>query len=78
MHTHVSHASSVNNSGKADEQSGGIFDSLQDTLLNAFAKVRKPDERFESMRERLERLEEGLSSTERVVLRTRAKHGGEL
>ena len=78
MHSHISHSSSHNQGGSAaDAQSGGLLDSLSDTLLNAFSRVRKPDEKFEGMRERLERLEEGLGGTERVILRSRARHGGE-
>lgn len=78
MHSHISHSSALSQGGpNVDAQSGGIFDSLSETLLNAFSRVRKPDEKFEGMRERLERLEEGLGGTERVILRSRARHGGE-
>jgi hypothetical protein len=78
MHSHVSHSTSQAQGGSAAEaQGGGLLDSLSDTLLNAFSRVRKPDEKFEGMRERLERLEEGLGGTERVILRSRARHGGE-
>lgn len=78
MHSHVSHSTSLSQGGSAaDAQGGGLLDSLSDTLLNAFSRVRKPDEKFEGMRERLERLEEGLGGTERVILRSRARHGGE-
>lgn len=77
MHSHISHTSALNNGSGSVEQSGGLIDSLQETLLNAFSRVRKPDEKFEGMRERLERLEEGLSGTERVISKARARHGGE-
>lgn len=77
MHSHISHSSNLSQTGNGDTQSGGILDSLSDTLLNAFSRVRKPDEKYEAMRERLERLEEGLGNTERVVQRTRSRHGGE-
>ncbi|KAK0543357.1 intercellular trafficking and secretion [Tilletia horrida] len=53
--------------------SGGILDSISDTLLNSFAKVRKPDERFLEMREGLDRFEEALTNTERVMVRQRTR-----
>lgn len=77
MHSHISHSSSLSQGSSAVDVQGGLLDSLSDTLLNAFSRVRKPDEKFEGMRERLERLEEGLGGTERVILRSRARHGGE-
>lgn len=77
MHSHISHSSSLSQGSSAVDAQGGLLDSLSDTLLNAFSRVRKPDEKFEGMRERLERLEEGLGGTERVILRSRARHGGE-
>ncbi|CEH18670.1 Membrane coat complex Retromer, subunit VPS5/SNX1, Sorting nexins, and related PX domain-containing proteins [Ceraceosorus bombacis] len=80
MHTHVSstHGRQSNEnhySGPGGGQPGGLLDGLTDTLLNAFTKVRKPDEKYEAMKDKLERLEEGLASTERVVTRARARHG---
>lgn len=77
MHSHISHTSALTHGSGSVEPSGGFLDSLSDTLLNAFSRVRKPDEKFEGMRERLERLEDGLGNTERVVQRTRSRHGGE-
>ena len=81
MHSHVSasnaNASADGHSGPGGSAPGGLLDGLTDTLLNAFSKVRKPDEKFEAMKEKLEKLEEGLGSTERVVMRARARHGGE-
>ncbi|KAE8216838.1 hypothetical protein CF327_g35 [Tilletia walkeri] len=67
MHVHASKVSSE--VGAA----GGILDSISDTLLNSFAKVRKPDERFLEMREGLDRFEEAMASTERVMLRKRTR-----
>ncbi|PWN98814.1 hypothetical protein FA09DRAFT_317585 [Tilletiopsis washingtonensis] len=79
MHSHVSasnaNASADGHSGPGGSAPGGLLDGLTDTLLNAFSKVRKPDEKFEAMKEKLEKLEEGLGSTERVVMRARARHG---
>lgn len=86
MHMHTSSAASGSGSGNnaghisgIDEGSRapqGLLDSLSDTLLNAFSKVRKPDERFESMKDRLERLDEGLAGVERVVNRGRVRWTG--
>lgn len=75
MHSHTSHSSNLVH-GNGEASNGGILDSLTDTFLTAFSRVRKPDEKFEAMRERLERLEEGLGNTERVIQRTRSRHGG--
>lgn len=85
MHMHTSSAASGSGSGlghisgidEGPRAPQGILDSLSDTLLNAFSKVRKPDERFESMKERLERLDEGLAGVERVVNRGRVRWTGE-
>lgn len=55
----------------------GILDTLSDTFLNAFSKVRKPDEKFEVMKDRLEKFEEGLSGVERVISRGRVRWTGE-
>ncbi|KAJ7897054.1 nexin sorting protein [Mycena olivaceomarginata] len=59
------------------EPSPGIIDNISDTLLNAFARVRKPDERFLSMREGVDQFEEGLVISERLWtrLRTRSSDG---
>ncbi|KAI8390057.1 hypothetical protein BD560DRAFT_379787 [Blakeslea trispora] len=49
--------------------SSSLLDSISDTLVNAFAKLRKPDERFESMKEDIHRLEENLNTVERLYMR---------
>ncbi|CAD6912020.1 unnamed protein product [Tilletia controversa] len=67
MHVHASKVSSEVG------PTGGILDSISDTLLNSFAKVRKPDERFLEMREGLDRFEEAMANTERVTLRKRTR-----
>ncbi|TFK56673.1 hypothetical protein OE88DRAFT_1689809 [Heliocybe sulcata] len=64
MHQHIAHP-------PVPETSAGIIDSLSDTLLNAFSRVRKPDERFLAMRERVDKFEEGLNATERMWTRIR-------
>ena len=70
MHQHVAHP-------PGPEQNNGLIDNLSDTLLNAFSKVRKPDERFLSMRESVDKFEEGLNVTERLWNRIRSRSSGE-
>ncbi|KAJ7246325.1 nexin sorting protein [Mycena haematopus] len=66
MHQHTAHPPGL-------EASPGIIDNISDTLLNAFARVRKPDERFLSMREGVDRFEEGLVIPERLWSRLRTR-----
>jgi sorting nexin-4 len=54
----------------------GILDNISDTLLNAFTRVRKPDERFLSMREDVDKFEEGLVLAERLFGRIRGRTSG--
>ena len=67
-HTQISHPSDP-------DPPAGLLDNLSDTLLNAFAKLRKPDERFVEMRTHLDQFEEGLSSIERLGARSRTRLG---
>ncbi|TFK36948.1 lipid binding protein [Crucibulum laeve] len=66
MHQHIAHP-------PGPEPSPGIIDNISDTLLNAFARVRKPDERFLAMRENVDKFEEGLVLTERLYNRVRGR-----
>jgi sorting nexin-4 len=70
MHQHVAHP-------PGPESSTGIFENISDTLLNAFSRVRKPDERFLSMREGVDKFEDGLGSAERLMGRVRSRSNGE-
>ena len=70
MHQHVAHPPNP-------EQNNGLMDNISDTLLNAFSKVRKPDERFLEMRENVERFEERLNVSERLWSRIRSRTNGE-
>jgi hypothetical protein len=54
-----------------------MMDSLSDTFINAFSKVRKPDARFVEMGDELERFEEGLTGVERLVGRGKNRVDGE-
>ncbi|KAI0082098.1 hypothetical protein K474DRAFT_1633989 [Panus rudis PR-1116 ss-1] len=64
MHQHVAHP-------PGPEHPAGVIDSISDTLLNAFSRVRKPDERFLAMRESVDKFEEGVMLTERLYTRIR-------
>ena len=70
MHQHVAHP-------PGNEQPPGMLDSISDTLLNAFAKLRKPDERFLEMREGVDKSEEGLHNSERIWNRLASRTNGE-
>lgn len=69
MHQHVAHP--------PGPEASGVIDTISDTLLNAFSRVRKPDERFLSMRESVDKFEEGLSQSERLWTRVRNRTNGE-
>ncbi|KAI9302450.1 hypothetical protein BJ944DRAFT_269917 [Cunninghamella echinulata] len=47
-----------------------VIDSIGDSLLNAFAKIKKPDQQFVDMKERVDRLEENFSLLEKTLTRT--------
>ena len=70
MHQHIAHP-------PGDEPSPGVLDNISDTLLNAFAKLRKPDERFLVMREGVDKFEEGIQLSERLWNRIRNRTNGE-
>ena len=69
MHQHIAHP-------PGPEPSPSIIDNISDTLLNAFARVRKPDERFMVMREGVDKFEEGLTLSERLYTRIRGRTSG--
>ncbi|GAA6010195.1 hypothetical protein JCM10207_005661 [Rhodosporidiobolus poonsookiae] len=52
---------------------GKVLDTLSDTLLNAFAKLKKPDERFVVIRQHLDSFEEGLASLEGLARRSKTR-----
>ena len=55
-----------------------LLDNLSDSLVNAFTKVRKPDERFLEMKEGIDKFEDGMAGVERLVTKERARTEGEL
>jgi sorting nexin-4 len=50
-----------------------LLDNLSDSLVNAFTKVRKPDERFLEMKEGIDKFEEGMLSVERLMGKERGR-----
>lgn len=58
------------------DPSPGLLDNLSDTLLNAFSRVRKPDDRFLAMRESVEKFEDDLTLVERLSSRIRGRTNG--
>ncbi|PFH54884.1 hypothetical protein AMATHDRAFT_72650 [Amanita thiersii Skay4041] len=66
MHQHVAHP-------PGPEPSPSLIDNISDTLLNAFSRVKKPDERFLLMREGVDKFEEGLNVSERLFNRIRSR-----
>ncbi|GAA5888720.1 hypothetical protein JCM6882_002825 [Rhodosporidiobolus microsporus] len=74
-----SHAHLLSSHSHAHPSSPGaahkVLDTLSDTLLNAFSKLKKPDERFVVLRQHLDSFEEGLTSLERLAGRSRTRMG---
>lgn len=70
MHQHMAHP-------PGPDPAPTLLDNISDTLLNAFARVRKPDERFVQMRESIDKFEESLTGIERTWGRGRARATGE-
>jgi len=68
-------------SNTASEGSGnpgvpsGFFDNMGDSILNAFAKVHKPDRRFIEVHERANKLDEDLAHVEKIVARVARREG---
>lgn len=79
MHQHTAHSplSPDTPSSSHNSTAASILDSLSETLLNAFTKVRKPDERFLEIRDTLDKFEESLVAIERTEARVRTRLGGQ-
>ncbi len=60
-------------SAPAPDGHTSLLDNLSDTFINAFSKVRKPDERFLDMREGIDKFEEGLGGIERLASKERSR-----
>ena len=74
MHTHRGRP--VTEEGAAPASAPGMLEQMSDTVLNAFARVRKPDPRFMAITAELERDEESLAQLRRVLLRQRMHVSG--
>ncbi|KAJ1327864.1 sorting nexin-4 [Microdochium nivale] len=60
---------SARGSTASDSGSGGVFDNLTDTFINAFTKVHKHDRRFIEVREKSDKLDDDLGHVEKVIAR---------
>jgi sorting nexin-4 len=69
MHQHIAHP-------PGPDAVPTLLDNISDTLLNAFARVRKPDERFVHMKDAMDKFEETLNGIERTWGRGRARTSG--
>ncbi|MBW0545694.1 hypothetical protein O181_085409 [Austropuccinia psidii MF-1] len=69
MHTHLAHP-------PIPEPPTSLLDLASESLLNAFSKVKKPDERFVDIRDGLDRFEERLNAIERIESRSRNRLSG--
>ena len=69
MHQHLAHP-------PGPDPTPSLLDNISDTLLNAFSRVRKPDERFMEVREGIDRFEEGMNSVDRLWNRSRSRTNG--
>lgn len=69
MHQHIAHP-------PGPDPAPTLLDNISDTLLNAFAKVRKPDERFLETRDSIDKFEESLTGIERTWGRARTRTSG--
>lgn len=56
--------------------SATILESLSDTLLNAFVKIKKPEERFTVMKDYVDKLEDNLNMVERLYTRIGKRQQG--
>jgi sorting nexin-4 len=68
-HHHISHP--------PPDSHSSLVDSLSDTFINAFSRVRKPDQRFVEMSQGQERFEDGLGGVELIVGRGKSRVDGE-
>lgn len=71
MHKHMAHP-------PGPDPPSSLLDSISDTWINTFSKVRKPDERFLDVREGIDRFEEGLNGIDRLWGRSRGRTTGKL
>ncbi|KAG9124530.1 intercellular trafficking and secretion [Ceratobasidium sp. 392] len=73
MHTHLAHPPHPDDQNRSPTSPAKLLDAVSDTLLNAFARVRKPDDRFVDMRDSGDRFIEALTIQERLWGRSRSR-----
>ncbi|CAE7232139.1 unnamed protein product [Rhizoctonia solani] len=66
MHAHLAHPPHPDDRDRSPTSPAKLLDAVSDTLLNAFARVRKPDDRFIDMRDSGDRFIEALAVQERL------------
>lgn len=78
MHTHLAHPPHPDDQNRSPTSPARLLDAVSDTLLNAFARVRKPDDRFVDMRDSGDRFIEALTIQERLWARSRSRTVGKV
>ncbi|KAF8756236.1 PhoX homologous domain, present in p47phox and p40phox [Rhizoctonia solani] len=73
MHAHLTHPPHPDDRDRSPASPAKLLDAVSDTLLNAFARVRKPDDRFIDMRDSGDRFIEALTIQERLWGRSRSR-----
>ncbi|QRV83326.1 hypothetical protein RhiJN_11342 [Ceratobasidium sp. AG-Ba] len=73
MHQHLAHPPHPDDQNRSPTSPAKFLDAVSDTLLNAFARVRKPDDRFIDMRDSNDRFIEALTIQERLWSRSRSR-----
>ncbi|KAM7193587.1 PX domain containing protein [Naviculisporaceae sp. PSN 640] len=61
--------------GAGRDGGGGMFDAFADSVMNAFTKVNKPDRRFTEVKEKSDKLDDDLSSVEKLVAKVVRREG---
>jgi len=69
MHKHMAHP-------PGPDPPPSLLDSISDTWINTFSKIRKPDERFLEVRDSTDRFDDGLNSIDRLWGRSRTRTSG--
>lgn len=78
MHAHSSASrQAANESATGDaNKAPGMLDNWSDAIVNVFAKVKKPDDRFVALYSDINRFEEGISAIEHTVAQGRNRASG--
>jgi sorting nexin-4 len=71
MHQHAANLTEI-------DPSQSLLDNLSDTLLNAFSKLKKPDQRFLEAKDKIDLFEEGVQSADRLWTKVQCRTEGDL